>query len=271
VRGVINIVWRLSVAAELIVAARLLLQGLGGIYPALLTASCVFALRSSLLILAFQSRSMGRDVWKMTQPIDWLVSCWIVLELFSKWTRSYPGIGRFGRFLFGVLVIVALSVSVAWWPIEWKSLLFDHDLRIYYFLSRFVWATLALFTLLIWLFFRNYPAAVAPNVVRHTHITATYFTVCALSELAFTLNGRWVLPLVNFLIVAITAACFSAWAILLTRKGEDRDAIVAISPDEAARIERINQELLGLMKKIPGEIGVRRTRPKKTARPPVLK
>ena len=88
---------------ELALAARLLLQGLAGAYPALLTSSCVFALRSSLLILSLSAhRSTMGQAWRVTEPVIWLLWCWIVLELFAKWTRSYPGIGRFGRYLFGV-------------------------------------------------------------------------------------------------------------------------------------------------------------------------
>jgi hypothetical protein len=261
VREAINIIWRLSVATELILSVRLLLQGLGGIYPALLGASSIFALRSTLLILSVShSRSMMRESWKMTEPLGWLLSAWIVLELFSKWTGSYRGIGRFGRFLFGALISIALLVSLILFPFEWKALFFAHDFRIYYILTRVLMTTLALFTLLVWLFFRNYPAAVAPNVVRHTRITATFFAVNALSYLALTLNGSRIVALVNLSTVAlvnlamvvVSAGCFSAWAILLTRKGEERELIPAMPPEDIARIERVNQELLGLMRNFPG-------------------
>lgn len=253
-REAINIIWRLSVAAELILAARLLLQGLGGVYPSLLTGGCVFALRSSLLILSVHhsySRSTMGDAWKLTEPLVWLAWSWIVLELFSKWTGSYRGIGRFGRFLFGAFVSIALLVSLILFPFEWKALFFAHDFRIYYILTRVLMATLALFTFMVWLFFRNYPAAVAPNVVRHTHITAAYFAVNALSYLALTLNGPKMVAEVNLAIVAVSAGCFSAWAILLTRKGEERESMPAIQPEDMARIERVNRELLGLMKNFP--------------------
>jgi hypothetical protein len=256
VRDAINIFWRLSVATELILAARLLLQGLGGVYPALVTGSCVFALRSSLLILSVHhsySYSPMKYAWEMTAPLGWLVWSWIVLELFSKWTRSYPGIGRFGRFLFGALVSVALLVSLISWPFEWKALVLAHDVRISYILNRVLLGTLALFTLLVWLFFRNYPAAVAPNVVRHTHITMAFFAINALSWLALTLSGLKMAARVNLSIVVATFGCFSAWAILLTRKGEARESIPAMPLEDITRIERVNRELLDLMKNLPGQ------------------
>jgi hypothetical protein len=249
----ISIIWRLSVATELIVVARLLFQGLGGVYPALLAGSCIFALRSSLLILSLSDLvSRTREAWRITEPLVWIMWAWIVLELFSKWTRSYPGIGRFGRYLFGVLVTVALLVSMIGWTFEWRALVFAHDFRIYYILNRVLMATLAVFTLLVWLFFRNYPAAVAPNALRHTQITVTYLATNALSQLAFTLNGLKVNAAVNLLIVVATFACFSAWAVFLTRKGEVRSTVPAMEPAEVARIEQVNRELLGLMKKLPG-------------------
>jgi hypothetical protein len=246
-------VWRLSVATELILAARLLLQGLAGVYPALLSGSCVFALQASLLILSVSGvRSTMGQAWKITEPVVWILWCWIVLELFSKWTRSYRGIGRFGRALFGGLIFVALLASLVLYAFEWKALFFDRDFRIYYILTRIVMATLALFIFLVWLFFRNYHAAVAPNVLRHTRTTVTYFAVNALSYLMLTLIGPKVVPLVNLLIVLAATGCFSAWAVFLTRKGEEREAIPLMEPEEIARIERVNQELLGLMKNFPG-------------------
>jgi hypothetical protein len=249
----INIIWRLSVATELILVARLLFQGLGGVYPALLAGSCIFALRSALLILMLSDlASRTREAWRITEPLVWILWSWIVLELFSKWTRSYPGIGRFGRYLFGALITAALLISLIGWSFEWKALVFAHDFRIYYILNRVLMATLALFTLLMWLFFRNYPAAVAPNAVRHTHITLAYLGTNALSQLAFTLNGLKVNAAVNLLLVVATFACFSTWAVFLTRKGEERDLVPVMEPEEVARIEQVNRELLGLMKKLPG-------------------
>ena len=54
------------------------------------------------------------------------------------------------------------------------------------------------------------------------------------------------------MLVSATFVCFSAWAIFLTRKGEDTASLPPVEPGEAARIARINQELLGLMKNFPG-------------------
>jgi hypothetical protein len=84
--------------------------------------------------------------------------------------------------------------------------------------------------------------------------------VNALSYLALTLNGSRIVALVNLSTVAlvnlamvvVSAGCFSAWAILLTRKGEERELIPAMPPEDIARIERVNQELLGLMRNFPG-------------------
>jgi hypothetical protein len=248
----INIVWRLSVATELILAVRLLWQGLGGVYPALTIASCGFALQASLLML---SRYLAHPkaayfvAEKVTDPIVWVLWLWIVLELFSKWTRCYRGIGRFGQFFLGTLIFIALLISLISWPIEWKALVLYHDTRIYYMLTRVFMATLALFTLSVWLFFRNYPAPVPPNVVRHTHVTTIYLASMALSWLAFNLHQvAWG----NLSIVVLAVGSFSAWAILLTRKGEEMESIPAMSADDIARIERVNGELLGLMKNLAG-------------------
>jgi hypothetical protein len=249
----INVVWRLAVVTELILAVRLLWQGLGGVYPALLVGSCLFAVRSSLLILSVSDlRSAMGQTWKMTEPLVWIAWAWIVLELFSKWTSSYQGIGRFGKYLFGATISIALLVSVFLSRLEWEKLFFKHDFQIYYVLTRILMATLAIFIVLIWLFFRHFPESVAPNMVLHTRITAVYFVVNALSYLTLTLGGQKLVGQANLAIVLAAFLCFSGWAVFLTRKGEIRGILPQMGKEEAARIARVNQELLGLMKNFPG-------------------
>ena len=110
----------------------------------------------------------------------------------------------------------------------------------------------------MWLFFRNYPAAVAPNVVRHTQITVAYFAANSLSQLAFNLNGPKLAAQVNLSLVLISAGGFAAWAILLTRDGEKKESISVMNTEEIAKTERLNQELLAFIKNLPSEIGARR-------------
>ncbi len=258
-RDAINIIWRLAVLAELILAARLYVQGLWRDYLALFAGSTSFALQGCLFMWSVHhvySKSPMQIAWKITEPLVWVLWSWIVLELFSKWTRSYRGIGRFGRILFGVCIVVALLVSLAAWPYEWKALVLRHDFRIYYIISRVIMATLALFTLMVWLFFRNYPTPVAPNVVRHTVVTLVYLGANTLGWLTDTLSGTRLTALVNLSTVVFAVGCSSAWAILLTRKGEAKESVPILAPEEIAKIERINRELLVFMRQLPSEVGV---------------
>jgi hypothetical protein len=253
----IIVVWWLAVLAELGLFVRLLMQRLGGVYPGLLVASGIFTLQQTLLILTLApSGSTTQIVWKLTEPLVWLLWTWIVLELFSKWTRSYAGIGQFGRYLFVALMAAALVISVTMAPIEWRTPGFGQVFRVYYILNRVLMAALALFTLLLWLFFRNYPVPVAANVSRHTFITVAYLSLNALVQLAFTLGGLKTAPVVNLSLVVLSAGSFSAWAILLTQRGEAKESIPIIPPEEIAKTERINRELLALMRSLPEEVGV---------------
>ena len=253
-REAIDLVWKLSVFAELAVAARLLLQGLGGEYPALLAACCTLPFKSVLLMASYVHTARHyqmMDAARHLDPIEWILSAWIVFELFSHWSRSYAGIGRFGKLLLAVLLTVALLVSVAFWRAEWEALVFAHTFRIYYILNRFVWVTLAVFVVGTWLFFRNYPVSIAPNVVRYTYIAVAYFVVNALSFLVFTLNGRKVVAYANLAIVMVTTGCFAAWALLLTQRGQELPAVQRVTQEDKERIEKINQELLAFMGNFP--------------------
>ncbi len=253
-REAINLIWKLSVGAELALAIRLLLQGLAGEYPALLAASCILPIKSLLLIFSFFStipRNQARQVAGNLAPIEWIVSAWIVFELFSWWTRSYQGIGRFGKLLLGTLLLVALVVSVALWHVEWEALVFRQNFRIYYILNRVVWGTLGLFVLGTWLFFRNYPVAIPPDVVHHTRIALVYFVGNALCELAFTMNGLRVVSIANLAIVLVTTGSFVSWAVVLTRRGQVTPEVQQVPLDDRERIERINHDLLVFMGNFP--------------------
>lgn len=235
-------------------ALRLLLQGLGGRYPALLSGSCLFALRSTLLITAMgHGPSFSRQLWKYTEPLEWLVCAWVVFELFGHWTRNYPGIGRFGRLLLGVFTFLAGLASVAISPMEWKALIFAGDRAKFYLVYRVVVVALALFTIAIWLFFSNYPAPVSPNIRYHTRILVAYLVSVAFALLALNFLGdrlgtrqfAWT----NLLIVMSTVGCFGMWAILMTRKGEVKaGGPEPLRPEQKAAIERINLQLLDFMK-----------------------
>jgi hypothetical protein len=254
VHEAIDLIWKFSVLAGLAVAARLLLQGLAGEYPALLAACCILPVKSVLLMLSYNHRlphQQMREAARQLDPIEWIVSAWVVFELFSWWTKSYKGIGRFGKILLTIFLTGAVLVSMTFYHAEWEALVFAGNFKIYYILNRIVWVTLALFVLGTWLFFRNYPVAIAPNVIRHTQISVVYFAVNALSYLTFTLNGLKVVTLINFAIVTCTTGCFFAWAVLLTRKAQARPPQQQVSLEDKTRIEQINQDLLVFMGNFP--------------------
>ena len=171
-----------------------------------------------------------------------LVILAIVLDAvaYRRLPAAAPGSGSKGS-------AKGLLISVACWRTEWAALVFRENYRIYYILNRIFWATLALFVVGAWLFFRNYPVAVAPNVVRHTHVAVVYFVVSALGLLVFTLNGLKVVAQANLVIVMATAGCFCAWAVLLTKEGQIAPPVQRVSLADRERIEKINQDLLVFM------------------------
>jgi hypothetical protein len=250
--GAINLIWKISVGAEFVLAFRLLVQGLAGEYPALFAGCLVFPIKSLLLMASYwstMSPPQTRQIAQNLGGLDGLLGAWIVYELFSRWTANYSGIGRFGKALLVVLVLGSIGISSLTSRQEWTSLDFVSDFRIYFILHRIFYTVLGLFLLGMWLFFRNFPVAIAPNIVRHTHLAIFYFVGNALAELAYTIGGggRVLTERSNLAIVSITALSFGAWAVLLTRRGQIRPPAQVVSSEDRARIQRINDELLGLM------------------------
>lgn len=241
----ISTVWELSVIAELAVAIRLLWQGLGGLYPALLTASLVFPIKSVLLM----ESSHFRAVWKVLVPIDWVFNAWIVFELFSWWTRSYPGIKRFGNILLAVLLGASAGISLLFWPSEWKALDFARELQTYAYFQRFAAGALLLFLSGTLFFFRNYPAPVPPNVVRASRIMIGYLLGLTTFDLVWNFAREPIKAYCNLGIVATTFTAFLAWATFLTAEGQAPVQMKPPTAEEKDRIDRINEELLDFMRR----------------------
>lgn len=255
----ISIIWKICVLAELAVAGRLLLQGLAGEYPALMTVCSVLPLKSLLLMYVYAHVTPGqadqaRLITENLAPGEWILYAWVVYELFSRWTRSYKGIGRFGKLLLVVLLAASILLSAALWHSEWKALDFARNFRIYYILNRVIFGALALFVVGMWWFFRRHPVATAANVVRHTQISMVYFAGAAVGFLSFTMMGLNAVRVANLGLMVLTTVSFCAWAALLSRTGQIAPAVQRVSPEDRQRIERINQELLNLM----GELTHRR-------------
>jgi hypothetical protein len=255
----ISIIWKICVLAEFVLAGRLLLQGLAGQYPALMTVCSVLPLKSLLLMYVYSHVTPGRTdpgriITENLAPVEWILHAWLVYELFSRWTRSYKGIGRFGKILLVALLAASILVSAAIWQPEWKALDFARNFRIYYILNRVIFGALALFVVGMWWFFRRHPVAIARNIIRHTQVSILYFAGAAIGFLSFTMIGLKAVPMVNLGLLLVTTVSFCAWAALLSRAGQIVPAAQRVSAEDRQRIERINEELLGLM----GELTHRR-------------
>lgn len=257
----ISVTWKISVLLELAVAVRLLQQGLAGVYPALLTACSVLPIKSLVLMYVYAHVPAGharqaRILTENLAPVEWFLFTWVVLELFSRWTRNYKGIGRFGKLLLLALLVGAVLVSCAVWPAEWSALDFAGNFRIYYILNRVIFGALGLFVLGTWQFFQRHPVPIPVNVTRHTRISVAYFGGGALGFLLFTLFGLKYVAIANLYNLFLSVVCFAIWTFALSREGEATIAARQISLEEKKRVEQINQELLSFM----GELGLGKTR-----------
>lgn len=247
--GAINLIWKISVATEMALAIRLLWQGLAGEYPALFTACVVLPVKSILLMLSYWSLDVryARQIAQNLGALDGLIGAWIVYELFSRWTTSYKGIGRFGNLLLAALVIGSVALSSVTYSQEWKALDFVTDFRIYFILHRLVFTVLGMFVAGMWLFFRCFPVAMPPNVVRHTYIAMFYFVANAAAEFLYNMIGHNFTEWTNVAIVCTTTLSFGAWAVLLNKRGEVMPPQQVVSLEDRDRVQRINDDLLDLM------------------------
>jgi len=257
VRGAIYYVWKVSIAAELALAVRLLYQGLAGRYPALFSASVVLPIKSLVLLNSYLLRLNQIQIKQLSENLgllDLVFAVWIVYEVFSCWYSKYTGIGTLGKTLFAVIIAASIAVSVLFWSNEWQALDFVRDFRFYYILHRTMLLTPGLILIGMWLFFRMFPVQNPPNVMRYAVGATFYLLSGGIAELIFTLWGLKYMTEVNLAIVSITTVTFALWALVLNKAGEVVPQEKPRRPERYERTERLNQDLLDLMNRIHGDI-----------------
>lgn len=236
-----DLLWRSSMIAAGITILRLLLIGLWRSYLALCTY-LVLALACNLLLLGARSAHAYASIWMVADPLTWLFLGWVVIELYVRLTRSYPGIGAFGIWL----ILTALSASVAIsiligrydYP-EWAG-----TLAAFLAVRRGIAAALALFLIFVYWFFSRYREPICLNVWRHLQITTILCGGYALQALTLNLTGRAVIPELQTVAVGIIFVSYGSWGLLLTVAGEAEPVKPVLSDERLAAIDHRATALL---------------------------
>jgi hypothetical protein len=230
----------LEAIAASVAAAQLLRLSLAKKQPALLT----FLLSTAVFYVAlasFPQASMAYFwVYLVSLILSWVVSVYVVREMFELALVNYPGIRTAGRWTMyaatGISVVVSLAITVFFG----KGGYHGHS-GLFYLesVNRSVLFTLAAVIASILVLLSRYPL----HLHKNTYVSTSFFSAVFLSEaaemlvdsLSLHLNVAWV----DQTQILFAAVCLAGWALML--RPETTVAPARVSFENPAEQELLQQ------------------------------
>jgi len=226
---------------------RLIALGLWRRYPWFVGYLMALSIESGLLAAIHRQKvGVQQGVWLATRLVTVFLELEAVLEIFGRWTVSFPGIGAFGRKLFVFLLIVATVVATLTIPVGWPNAGWDRVLRGAVVANRGAVIGLAMFLILTIGFFWKFGGPVTPNLRRHTWAMTAYVSATTISYFVVLYVTHWGRALVgNVLMPSVTLASLIYWLVALRRDGEAQPETPRNDPEweEAEEMNRQMQKL----------------------------
>ena len=240
---------RVQAIIACVTAARLLHLGLARRQPALIS----FLLMTALFLFglgSFPSASVTYYwLYVAYVVLNWVVSIFVVREMFALVLVKYPGIGSAGRRAMYRVTGFAVAVSVAITAIFWDRSA-RGSWRLFYLevADRSIIFTLGLAVVAIIFFLSRYPL----HLHRNTYVSTGFFSAVFLSGAAETLldslSPHLYSPWVDTVQIAFAALCFAGWALMLRPETADAPVqVYAESPSDQHLLEQLESlnRLLG--------------------------
>ncbi|MDQ6708218.1 MAG: hypothetical protein M3Z85_19855, partial [Acidobacteriota bacterium] len=156
--------------------------------------------------------------------------------------QGYQGIYTITRWSMYAAWTISLCLAIVSLTLTWRSSA-GISTRVYYVqIERAIVFGLVLFIPLVLFFLSRYPIQLHRNTVVHCFLYSLLFLVDAAALLSDALAPKGISPMSNILLVTVSGCCYLAWALLLTRKGEERSVVVHHRANPAEE-ERLLQQL----------------------------
>ena len=238
--------WLANSVLAAVVVVRLLIFKLGVTYR-FFVISFVFNIARSVVAWPLEVNSRAyASFWKSTEPVTWLLSTLVLLELCSLIFKEYRGIQVLGRrAIFASLalsVLVSLIILAPTWRHSDQPIL---SIPRFLMVERGVDSALVLLLLLLLVVLAVLPIPLSRNVVIHSILYATYFLASSLGIFIANLTSLHTSMLINTCQMGVATLCLLAWIVLLSREGETKVAVFA-KPLPAAYEERLVEQLANI-------------------------
>jgi len=243
--------WYGSITLEWLLCARLLIGAYWRRYPWFTLFVAVLGAESVVLaVIRLHVDFLYGPVWIFTRGFALLLELLAVIEIFSGWSRNFPGIESFGRKLFVGLTSVALAAAASTLPADATRAGWVFAYQLTSVVNREIHLLSSVFLALMIGFFAYFGGPIAPNLRRHTWLMLWFLSATCLSYLLTTVSRQFWLADILF-----AAASFSAligW-LLAFRKGMDRRERKPVSAEEMEEYEAaeaLSQKLVRFGRKI---------------------
>jgi len=239
--------WFLNLALSGALAIRLVRLKLAKIYR-FFFLYLVFSFIRSVVAWPFSPRSEAyRNIWRVTQPVLWLLYILVILELSSLIFAKYRGIQALGRRTIYISLIVCVFLSVALVPIWRTSNEAVFSVLRYLMVERGIDFALVLVLLVISVFPVLFPIQLSRNLRIHTALYAVFFLSNTIGTLIVNFTGYRLSLTISSLLLGVSICCLVSWIVLMTQEGERtmvRSQVLHLSEERLVeQLEKINATL----------------------------
>lgn len=251
------IFWYASIALHACLVVRLWRLGLAGRYPAVFTV-LLLQLCRSLWVIQFllDADAMRKNLNEyafailFTEPVLIAGRAAAVFELSSQVLRSYRGLSVLSGSTLAASLggSVALSVGLHWAEFSFAGEPYRW-LRMLYLLESTTYSALLFVLLLLALFLLYHPAPIRRNLLAHGVGFSLYMLSSAAAVWLRNQDAAQWTRAASTLRIGLTAAGLAAWALLLSRRGEEENVSVHLplsretEQQVLARLEALNSAL----------------------------
>jgi len=252
-----KLLWALNIVASALVVWRLYSSRLHRTFRFFFILIIVQLTRSLVLFpLAPRSLTYYR-IWSVTQPILWLFYILVVFELYSLVWKQYSGIYSLGRWFFFTAVATSVVVSALVVLPTISGPPGKRPLMLYYagLMERGLVTSLAVFLFLLLALVTWFPVPLSRNLLTHCCVYSAYFFANNVTALYWYAGSRYATYWGSLFKLGIALACFSCWALLLSRDGETRITSLQLGRSPLAekrllgQLEHLNATLLRTARK----------------------
>jgi hypothetical protein len=244
-----------QLAAYALVLARIFSAGLHKTYRSFTIYICFEAIRLATVGFIPVATNLYSYAYFVTQPFAWCLYLLVILELCQLALRNHAGIATFARRgLIGALGI-STAVSLGTLAFDGEVPGLDDIVRSYFLVERLILSSLLIFLLLFTAFLAYFPVPVNRNTVMHTRIFACYFFVRTVILIFRNLISGDAVYGINIFVSLLATATLTAWAMLLSRAGEEVKTTTSYRRDPEAerrliaQLDALNDTLLSSVKK----------------------